>query len=440
MAKKQIPPEKRQPSAWMDDKLAKFLSPPENRREQIQEDAEALKGVRVLHAPSEICGNLNRMAKGLRNLGIESRSVNFGYNTWANYQCDYNLDLPKQPPQQHLSLVRDLFTKVVDEYDIFHFHYARSLLPNFEDLEILRQKGKKILFSFWGSDHRAEECIDYHMARFLGYDPPQPWFLNRAYYGLHKTIDHYSHVLLGGNCIPRGLWVPGVVDADSWDPAEKERLLQEAGHKDPNKLYVIHAPSNPRFKGSSIIMGLLDKCKARGLPLEVIYVSGMPLSEAKKLYSLADCAIDQLSGIFGGFGIEMMLWRTPILDYISQDFKRLRGNPPIIQITADNFMEQIENCWRMKQSGELAELGRTCREWTVENVDFTTNGLPVCTAIYRKLMAGESVPQYINLDWREQDRQMSRGEKRDFHRYMRENDIYARIGIDPPAKDDQLYT
>jgi asparagine synthase (glutamine-hydrolysing) len=433
-------PEARMPESWMDDRLAGLLAPPEGLDERLREDAQVLRGVRILHAPSEIAGNLERISRNQRAVGVDATSVNYGFNTWANYKCDINLNLPSLSPQEGQRVLKEFVTKAVDDYDIFHFHYARSLMTNLSDLDLLREKGKKIVFSFWGSDHRSDECIYYQQARFLGLDPPAPYFLNRQYNHLHKIINHYADVMIGAACLPRGLWVPGYMDTSQWNPQEKLDLREGQPRKDPDKLYVLHAASDPRYKGSLVIKRLLEVCREQGLAIEPLFVSGVEPAKAKAMYAMADCAIDNIAGSFGGFGAEMMLWEIPVLVYHCQSFRRLRGEPPLIHITKRNFIDQIRRCLEMKRSGELAELGREARAWTCANVEIKSRGVPVYLRIYRTLWEGGQVPQYVNLDWHRQDAAMARGVKLDFYAYLREHGFFEEMGMPLPQIDTSLYS
>jgi tetratricopeptide (TPR) repeat protein len=433
------PDKVRMPESWMDDELTRQLAPPGKAAQQVKEDARALDGVRVLHAPSEIAGNLERISRHLNKVGVQSTSLNYGLNTWAKYKCDINLDLPHLTPQKRAQVVQEVFEKALNEYDIFHFHFTRSFDANFKDLEILKDRGKKIIFSFWGSDHRSDECVDFHQACFLGHNPPAPYFNSSDYQKAQRLINRYADVMFGLACFPRGMFVPGYMDTGQWHPAEKEALAAQA-NKDPHKLYLVHAPSDPRYKGSAVIMQLLEECKKQGLPLEVIYVSGLELAEAKKQYALADCAVDQIAtGTFGSFGSEMMLWETPILIYQDECLRKIRRDPPVIHVTKDSFVDQVARCLEMKKSGELAQLGRRSRKWVLSHLEITTHGLPVYLKVYRLLMENRSVPQYFNLDWQQQDAMMAAGVKSDFYRYMTDHRIYEEIGIPVPSRDQRLY-
>ncbi len=400
---------------------------------------DVLHGKKILHAPFEIAGNMARITKHLRLNNVDATSVNY-YNTWLEYKCDVNLNVSNLP-ETEISKIVDNFAKgAINKYDIFHFHFSKSLYYDFKDLEILKQMGKKIIFSFWGSDQRSPEWILYQQARFLGYHPPKPYFLTEKLYHVHKLINRYADVMIGLTCIPRGIFVPGSTTTSEWCLEEKERILKmNIIEKDPQKVYFAHAPTDTFKKGSSIIVKLLEECKQDGMPIELLYVNNLTPLKAKQIYAYADYAIDQVGvGTFGLFGVEMMCWQIPVLTHQIDLLERLRNYPPIIKITKDTFKRQIEKCIRMKRDNEILELGAKSRKWAIENVDISL-GIKEYLKIYRNLSEGKQVKQYVNKSWYEQEILLQNGVKSDFYKYLIENNIFDELQLQMPVYDKKLY-
>jgi hypothetical protein len=382
---------------------------------------------------------MNRIAKYLKLQNIDATSANY-YDSWLKYKCDVNLDVNNLPESERSKAIDSFARTAISKYDIFHFHFAHSLYPDFRDLEELKQKGKKIIFSFWGSDQRSLEWILYQQAKFMGYHPPKPYFNTLKQYCTHKLINRYADVMLGSTCIPRGLWIPGQIDVSQWSLEEKEQILQgKMIEKDHKKTYFLHAPSTNWKKGSSIICGLLEECRNDGMPIEILYTSKIPQEKAKQIYAYADFAIDQIGiGTFGLFGIEMMSWQIPVLTYQTGLFDRIRNYPPVIKIKKDNFKSQIAKCIEMKKSGENIELGKMGRQWVIENADMSVY-LPKYLSIYRDLAEGKRILQYVNNSWYEQEHLLQRGIKSEFYRYMIKENVFKEIKIKMPAYDKRLY-
>jgi tetratricopeptide (TPR) repeat protein len=402
-------------------------------------DVDVLLGKKVLHAPFEIAGNMNRITKYLKLQNIDATSANY-YDSWLKYKCDVNLNVNNLPESERSKAIDNFAKDAIDKYDIFHFHFAHSLYPDFRDLEELKQKGKKIIFHFWGSDQRSPEWIFYHQAIFLGYNPPKPFFNTLQQYHVHKIINRYADVMIGLTCIPRGIFIPGSTNTSEWNLEEKEKILKgQIVKKDPKKTYFVHAPSENWKKGSSVILKLFEECKQDGMPIELLYVNKMTQLNAKQIYAYADYAIDQVGvGTFGLFGVEMMCWQIPVLVYQIDLLERLRNYPPIIKITKDTFKRQIAKCIEMKKSGENVELGKKSRNWAIENVDISL-GIHEYLKIYRDLAEGKQVKQYVNKSWYEQEYLLQNGIKSEFYKYMIENKVFDEMQMKTPVYDKKLY-
>jgi len=404
----------------------------------IEDYMQALQGLKILHAPIEIAGNMARICRRLRARGLEATDANY-YDSWLGYSNTISLHLNAMAQPQAKAAMREFARRAVEEYDIFHFHWAKSLLEDYSDLPEIAQRGKKIVFSFWGSDCASLEWIFYNQARFLGYDPPRPYFLSRTHVRVHQVIDHYAEAIVGLLRVPRWIYFPGAIDLDQWDIALKHQLFASLGfHKDPSKVYFVHAPTKTEKKGSSLIIKLFQEA-ARDLPIELIVVQGRKPQEAKRIFSLADFAIDQVGGgTFGAFGLEMMAWGVPVLVHHDELLWRLRGGPPVIPITKANFREQLQRCVEIKMSGELEELGAKCRQW-VEQWAAIEAWVDDYIIMYGKIVMGEPIAHVIDMDWRRQQQGIVRGHKSEFYRFMKRYNVFEQLGISPPDYDRALY-
>ncbi|MEE9572256.1 MAG: glycosyltransferase, partial [Candidatus Neomarinimicrobiota bacterium] len=344
-------------------------------------------------------------------------------------------------PESERSKAIDSFARTaISKYDIFHFHFAHSLYPDFRDLEELKQKGKKIIFSFWGSDQRSPEWILYQQAKFMGYQPPKPYFNTLNQYRTHKLINRYADVVIGNTAIPRGVFIPGAVDISEWKLDKKQSIIEKnLINKDKRKTYFLHAPSTNWKKGSNIVLNLLKECKNDGMPIEILYVNQVSPEKAKQIYAYADFAVDQVGvGTFGLFGVEMMSWQIPVLTYQTGLFDRIRNYPPIIKITKDNFKNQIAKCIEMKKSGENIELGKNGQQWVFDNVDIELV-INEYLKIYRDLIEGKQIKQYVNRSWYEQEHRLQNGIKSEFYKYMIENKVFSHLNINVTTYDKKLY-
>ncbi len=400
----------------------------------------ALNEKRILHCPFEIAGNMARITKHLKRNDINATSVNY-YDSWLQYQCDTNLHINRHSSEKQQKIIAQFAVEAIEKYDIFHFHFSHSLYPDFRDLEEIKKRDKNIVFSFWGSDQRSPEWILYQQARFLGYEPPKPHFITLNQYHTHKLINRYADVMLGTTCIPRGVFIPGMVDAEEWCIKEKDKIIDKNKiTKKPEITYFLHAPSNNWKKGSSIILNLFDELKTEGAPIELLHVNKLPPKKAKEIYAYADYAIDQVGiGTFGLFGLEMMCWEIPVLAYHIPLFDKMRNYPPAIPITKENFKRQMLRCVEMKKTGEIRTLQKQSRNWILKNADISSS-ISQYIQIYQNLVIGNAIKQHANKSWYDQEYKLQQGIKSNFYNYMIEHNVFQQLNQPIPEYDKRLYT
>lgn len=401
---------------------------------------ECLKGKRIVHLPMEIAGNMHRIVRHLRAKGLDATSVCYA-DTWLKYPADVQLDLEPMSVQERIRTVREFAASAMREYDIFHFHYGQSMLPDYSDLDELKQRGKKLVFSFWGSDMRSPEWLMYQFARFLGHDPPRPYSVTLPQYQSISRLNAYADAMLGVPFIPRYIMILGDSDPTEWDPEERRSLARQcARDKDPNKVYFLHAPSNPLKKGTRWIELLMDECVHEGMPVELFTVSQVPHHQVKRHYAMADFALDQVAvGSFGLFGVEMMSWGVPVLAYHDEWFRRLKNFAPVISLTRKNFKRRIAQCVKMHRDGRDGRLGDVSRRWVLENRQVAVEGMQEYLKIYSLLVQGLPVPHFHNPSWYLQEEKLLAGHKSEFHRYLRDSGLDRAMGIKMNQYDRRLY-
>jgi hypothetical protein len=398
-----------------------------------------LREKKILHAPMEIAGNMAKICSFLRKNRIKATSANY-YDTWLKYNCDINLHVNHLSPDKQKIVIDNFARKAIEECDIFHFHFGQTLYPDYRDLPELVKRNKKIIINFWGSDARAPEWILYQQAKFLGYDPPKPFFNTINQYTLLKHLNKYADVMLAASGVPRGMRLRGQIDATLWPLEEKEKILKSTDFKkDPNKTYFVHAPTDNWKKGSRLILPVLERMQKKGLPIQVLYVHKLTLDEAKKIYALADYAVDQVGvGAVGLFGMEMMCWKIPVLTYQIPLFSKIKNHPPVIDITADNFEEKVIECIENKANGNLQEQGESVREWVLNNEDINVT-FGDYLEMYKCLANDEPVKQYVNKAWYIQEEKILNGTKSEFFQYIIKSGASKELNIQVDGYDKRLY-
>ena len=83
---------------------------------------------------------------------------------------------------------------------------------------------------------------------------------------------------------------------------------------------MVHAPSNPRIKGTVHVRRAVEDLRSAGLDFEYVEITGMSHAEAKAQYQRADLVVDQLCiGAHGVFALEAMSLAKPVVCYIRPD-------------------------------------------------------------------------------------------------------------------------
>ena len=125
----------------------------------------------------EIAGIMNGIAHCLRQQGLTAdlylteehrfsyeQSSNFNPNPHFRRMIRIRKALLLNPEGEQLSRLQELHKKtmilmmqdLLKKYDVFIFNGWQTIFPNYEDLPLLRQHGKKIIIFFLGSEGRPQ--------------------------------------------------------------------------------------------------------------------------------------------------------------------------------------------------------------------------------------------------------------------------------------------
>jgi glycosyltransferase involved in cell wall biosynthesis len=151
--------------------------------------------------------------------------------------------------------------------------------------------------------------------------------------------------------------IPIAIDLSRFQPvypdAAKSRLL------------VIHAPTNPEFKGTAYVEQAVRELQ-RDIDFEYRRVEHMNHDQAVRLYQDADIIVDQVRcGSYGLLSVEAMALGKPVVAYIRDDLKALfPPGLPIYNANPDNLRERLREL--LTNPALRLELGLKGRKY-VEN-------------------------------------------------------------------------
>jgi hypothetical protein len=329
----------------------------------------AVKEARILHAPVEIAGQVGLTVFGQREIGYHA------YGCYADHPLQYvqGPDFRVGGSRVGRALDRVRFAlQFLSSIDIFHFHYAKTLLPDrlgFADARLYRRRGKGVFMEVWGSDVRAPS-IDAERNRFYvnSYGEDDRTSRQRLQRWAEITeghviaSDHFFDVFLRPHFEHIHI-VRQRVDTRHILPV----------YPDPSVRLprVVHAPSQKAFKGTRYVNKAVESLRRRGLAFEYVEVHGVAHEEARSLYAQADLIIDQLcAGGHGVFAVEAMSLGKPVICYTLPDlvstypegFPLINANPETVEAVLEEWIQRPEDRHRLgRQARAYAERVHDCR-------------------------------------------------------------------------------
>lgn len=276
---------------------------------------------RVFHAPVDLAGQMGLLVRGLRERGWQAS----GYN-WFHPYLNYGSPLFQTDAYEAIKGADTSFRFA----DLIHFHNGNTLLSGYRDLPPLKRMGKKMVMHHWGSDVRIIEEANQRL----------PFPLPKGYYPsdtIRRRLVQTSTWIEDAIIQDRELYpyvspyykrvhiLPLAIDLAAYQPK----------FPDPVRAVplVLHAPTNPAFKGTALIEAALSRLKHQ-IPLRYMRVERMSHREARRWYEEADIIIDQvLCGSYGLFSVEAMALGKPVVAYLTEEVRK--GIPyPVPIVTA----------------------------------------------------------------------------------------------------------
>jgi len=310
----------------------------------------------VFQAPIEIAGQMGLLTKGLRALGHQVDS----YNTWSNYlsyrKHIHNVDGERLPA---------VFEKRKSEFDVFHFHYGVSFMPHHAEFRYARDHAAVAVMHYWGSDVRTErKAISNNpyaklIGEFSDEDVIQRHLKLHSKYLSACIVQDFEVVPYVVEHFDRIYVLPITIDLKRIEPWYPSGSVDEP--------LIMHAPTQPHFKGTAYIEEALDRLRADGLRFRYQKIVGLPHDEAILHYQTADIVIDQvLCGSHGLFAVEAMACGKPVVSFIREDLKFFfQDDFPIQSANPATLYDTIRRL--LIEPATWPELGRRGREYVERN-------------------------------------------------------------------------
>lgn len=304
--------------------------------------------MRILNGISPVSLQSTRdLTNELNKLGRNAESIVYKPNPLLNKLEDRSLDINLKKYWMYpvyVYRVLKFFIQSVYKYDVFHFHFAHSLLPLNIDLPILRLFGKKIFMEYHGSDIRYKinvikdgQILKTTCEKQKSKSIKRQKRISRFVNGIFVHDNELKSNLINNSAQVNLL--PLRVDLSRFNIIENN--INE-------RLVIVHAPSKRSIKGSDYIEEIVKEIMSC-YDIEYIMINNMDYNEAIEIYKKADIIIDQMViGAYGMLSIEGMALGKCVVCYIEDDdLVNNSANKPLCNTNISNLknclIELIEN-------------------------------------------------------------------------------------------------
>lgn len=300
--------------------------------------------MRIIHAPTEIAGQMGLLCAGLRARGHEA----YGYNWFLSY-----LKYSDNIINTDLYELTKMIPAIVNNSDILHFHNGNTFLLNNHDLPFLYRLKKRMVMHHWGNDVRTQATVRKTNPYPLPHSYLDDRDINKRLRFLSRYIDTaivqdfelYRHVAgyyKKVHILPLACQVTAFESV--YPPLDRTRPI------------IVHAPTNRDFKGTKYVEDAV-RSLLRRLRFEYRRVENVSHSQALSMYREADIIIDQvLCGSYGMLSVEAMAMGKAVVAYIRDDVKKRQPRDlPIVSATPETLgtvlQDLIINPEKRRQAG-----------------------------------------------------------------------------------------
>lgn len=341
----------------------------------------------LYHAPEQVIFNQMFKHSGVTST-YETLDLNPGFPTvdvlhhqqWSpdiyreHAALDGNVLVRTNPPvanNSNLEQLMEFFLQRWEKYDVFHFNWFMSFLPDNMDVEFLRRSGRPVYFQFHGCfimyhnkvlvdfTERGESVVEMcQLCHKMGW--------RRDYFARwYRGINHANRVFVTNpcwsHCSPDFEYLPSPLEPSL--AALPQIKLMPKSSRDP--IVILHAPSNPYIKGTPHVKRAVEELQKEGFNIELRIIQKLTRAEAMKQYGNGDIFIEQLHlGSYGNAAIEAMAHGIPVISSNHPSHAHLAPGCPIVHadpVTITDRLRELVSDYELR-----VELGQKCYTWVRE--------------------------------------------------------------------------
>lgn len=373
------------------------------------------------------------LSRALRKLGWEADTLNNDVSDeWGIYYHGEDLRFRYRG---RLDRVRHLlfYIRALRRYEIFHFYGVHNIqllrehldwtfprfLPKLWDVRLLKLLGKKVVYTNVGcpdgvsqsafrSEQKEPVCGICRWRNTPGVCSDET---NLAWGKLRNELADYqimsggsvrdyngarsAHIVPEFHCLDPNVWNPDfLVPSNYLLPFSRDtvKIYHAVGHYESRT----EAVGNQNIKCTHVYLPVVERLKAEGYNVELIFFQNVPNKDLRYYQLQADIVVDMLTfGWFGATAREAMMLGKPVVCFLRPEWLEnvRRENPgyveglPVISATLTTVYDVLKDL--IEHPDKRKEIGRRSREFAMR-WHSADAGAARMDKIYTDLLLGKS--------------------------------------------------
>lgn len=257
----------------------------------------------------------------LRQHGVAADYFAIGRSPFWN-RSDY---VYESSPYPFIAALREFFLvwTVLARYEVVHFHFMQTFTRTGWEVAALKRLGRRVVVYWAGCEIRDRErnmalhpaCNICEICDYNASICRSP--LNHVRRALARR---WGDVVLVStpdlkDFAPEGEHFPFFLPRLPPLPDSRSRWPERG------TIRIVHATGHPGIEGSAAIADAMHRLKAKGWPIEYVFLRNVPHARILEALSDADLAIGKMKmGYYANFQIEAMLLGVPAMTWVRPEF------------------------------------------------------------------------------------------------------------------------